>query len=72
MKLKNLLKLVGADDQIIALIVNDQWAGAFPVLFCPKEYDEYIVESIMPEDFKGESPFDGLVLKVWLTEEGHA
>jgi len=69
MKLESLLYLVGAEDQIIALLVDGEWAAAFPALFCPSEYKNYTVESIMPDKFDGEGPFDGIVLKVWATEK---
>lgn len=68
MKLAELLNKVGDENQIIALLVDDEWCGAFPAVFVPKEYENYSVESFIPDEFKGNSPFDGLVLKVWVTE----
>ena len=69
MKLKDLLAKIGDEDQIIYLLLYDNWIGAFPAGCVPKEYEGYIVQSIMPENFEGESPLDGIVLKVWLIDD---
>ncbi len=68
MTLQELLKKVGAEDQLIALLVNSEWCCVFPAAFCPSQYDDYVVTSFLPDEFKGESPFDGIVLKVWVDE----
>ena len=69
MKLKDLINLIGSDDQIIYLLVNNEWCGAFYSPYSPQEYEDYIVEALMAESFKGESPFDGAALKVWIRNE---
>lgn len=69
MTLGELISVVGDDDQIIALLVGGEWCGVFPAVFLPNDYKNYKVESIMPDNFHGDSPFDGLVLKVWVTEQ---
>lgn len=66
MKLKDLLAKIGDEDQMIYLLLYDNWIGAFPVCCVPKEYEDHAVKSIMPDNFEGESPLDGIVLKVWL------
>ena len=68
MTLKELLDKTGAEDQLVALLVHSEWRCIFPAAFCPKEYDDYVVEAFMPDEFNGDSPFDGLVLKVWLKD----
>lgn len=68
MTLGELISVVGDDDQIIALLAGDEWCGVFPAVFLPNDYKNYKVESIMPDKFDGNSPFDGIVLKVWVTE----
>ena len=67
MKLKDIISLIGAEDQIIALLVDDEWCCAFPAAYPPKDYENYTVESIMPDEFEGHGAFDGIVLKVWVT-----
>ena len=56
MKLIDLINLIGSDDQIIYLLVNNEWCGAFYAPYSPREYEDYIVEALMAESFKGESP----------------
>lgn len=68
MTLGELISVVGDDDQIVALLVGDEWCGVFPAVYLPKDYENYKVESILPDKFDGNSPFDGIVLKVWVTE----
>lgn len=68
MTLSELISVVGDDDQIIALLVGNEWCGVFPAFYLPKDYENYKVASIMPDKFDGNSPFDGIVLKVWVTE----
>jgi len=68
MTLQELLSKLGAEDQLVALLVNGEWRCVFPAAFCPSEYDDYVVEAFIPDEFTGDSPFSGLVLKVWGTE----
>ena len=68
MKLKELLNKVGDDNQIIMLLTNGEYVCAFPATLCPKEYDNYIVDCFMPDRFEGDSPFDGMVLKIWIKD----
>lgn len=65
MKVKDILSLV-PDKQVIHLIMNCEWAGAFPASYCPKEYEDLVVTSAMPEHFTGESEADGVVWGVWV------
>ena len=69
MELKELLNKVGDENQIIMLILDSEYVSAFPATYCPKEYEGYIVESFTPDRFDGDSPFDGIVIKVWVTEK---
>ena len=72
MVLKDIIDIIGAEDQVIYLLVegidNVEWCGAFPACCVPTVYDNYKVKSIMPDQFEGESPLCGLVLKIWCTE----
>lgn len=68
MKLKELTAVVGDEGQNVAILVDCEWTGVFKAAFIPDGYDDYKVEAIMPDEFKGDSPFDGIVLKVWVTE----
>lgn len=63
MKLKDLLSKVSAEDQIIYLLVCNEWVSAFPAAFMPKEFENYIVEDIVSDKFDGDSPFDGIAVK---------
>ena len=65
MKLKDVINLVD-DSQNIALLVCNDYIGVFPCICCPKQYSDYIVTRLMPDLFEGSSPFDGVVLKVWI------
>lgn len=63
---KKLAYIIGSDDLNIALLLNNEWIGIFPLCYLPRDYHDYKVESIMPDMFEGNNPFDGLVLKVWI------
>lgn len=65
MKLKDVINLVD-DSQNIVLLVNSNYVGVFPIIYCPKQYFDYIVTGLMPDVFEGSSPFDGVVLKIWI------
>lgn len=65
---KELIDVIGDIDQNIAILIQDGWAGVFPVAYVPKQYYDYIVDNILPDMFEGSSPFDGIVLKVWLKD----
>ena len=66
MKFEDLIDVMGDIDQNVAILIQDGWAGIFPVAYAPKQYYNYTVEDIMPAMFEGSSPFDGVVLKVWV------
>ena len=68
MKFKDLLDIMGDELQNVCIIIDDEFVGVFRAAYIPKEYDDCKVEAIMPDEFKGDSPFDGIVLKVWVTE----
>ncbi len=69
MTLQELVDKVGDENQIIALLVNNEWVGIFPAMHCPCQYDDYVVEAIIPNKiFCGDPPFDELVLKVLVKE----
>ena len=66
MKFKDLIDVIGDNDQNIAILSDDIWCGVFPVAYAPKQYHDYTVSGLLPDIFEGSSPFDGVVLKVWL------
>lgn len=68
MTLRELLDKVGDEDQMVALLVDGTWCCVFPVAFCPSEYEDYVVDVFLPDHFVGESPFDGIVIKVCVKE----
>ena len=68
MLLKNLLKVIDYDVQSIVLFCCDDWVGTFPCCYVPKEYDEFCVTNIMPDNFNGDYFGSGLVLKIWVEE----
>ncbi len=70
MTLQELLAKVGDETQLIALLVDSEWCCVFPAMYCPCQYDDYGVIAFLPDEFKGDSPFDGKVLKVWVEEPG--
>ena len=65
MKLKDVIDLVDGSQNIVLILHND-YVGVFPCICCPKQYLDYIVTGLMPNVFEGSSPFDGVVLKVWI------
>lgn len=68
MLLKNLLKVIGDDIQNIVLFCCDDWVGTFPCCYSPREYNEFYVTSIAPDNFNGDYFGSGCVLKIWIEE----
>ena len=69
MKLKDIISLMGDEEQAIYLIGPVGWLAAVTPTSCPKEYEDLLIDSIMPEMVEGEGYFDGCVLKVWVREK---
>ena len=66
MKFKDLIDVIGDSDQNVVILSDNIWCGVFPVAYAPKQYHDYTVSGLLPDIFEGSSPFDGVVLKVWL------
>lgn len=69
MKLSDLVQIVGSDDTPIVLLGHVCWLGTFPAMLMPKEYKDFKVTSIMPDENKGLC-CDDMCLKVWVEDNG--